>query len=164
MTEFTGGINIPKDDIDFGDYVLIEQKRYGVPNEMFQFKVIGSFKSNTYCDVPMDAGDHDQKWHPEVVGVLNVICCGIDETKVDTVRKSDVSLIKSRADDHDKIAQEYAARLTKVADKIPVQLLEDIQKRMGDWAMSGRPMSDPYIGKLVDNAETLAKMIKERKQ
>ena len=96
MTEFTGGINIPKDDIDFGDYVLIEQKRYGVPNEMFQFKVVGSFQSNAYRDVPMEAGDHEQKWHPEVVDVLNVICCGIDETKVDTVRKADVRLIKSR--------------------------------------------------------------------
>ncbi|MGE9132862.1 hypothetical protein [Lacticaseibacillus paracasei] len=96
MTEFTGGINIPKDDIDFGDYVLIEQKRYGVPNEMFQFKVVGSFQSNAYRDVPMEVGDRDMKWHPNVVDVLNVICCGIDETKVDTVRKADVKLLKSR--------------------------------------------------------------------
>ena len=96
MTEFTGGINIPKDDIDFGDYVLIEQKRYGVPNEMFQFKVIGSYQSNAYRDVPMEFAEHDMKWHPDVVDVLNVICCGIDETKVDTVRKADVRLIKSR--------------------------------------------------------------------
>ena len=96
MTEFTGGINIPKDDIDFGDYVLIEQKRYGVPNEMFQFKVVGSYQSNGYCDVPMEVAEHDKKWHPHVVDVLNVICCGIDETKVDTVRKADVRLIKSR--------------------------------------------------------------------
>lgn len=102
MTEFTGGINIPKDDIDFGDYVLIEQKRYGVPNEMFQFKVVGSYQSNTYRDVPMDAVDRDKKLHPHVVDVLNVICCGIDETKVDTVRKADVRLIKSRNDEAEK--------------------------------------------------------------
>jgi len=95
MTEFTGGINIPKDDIDFGDYVLIEQKQYGAPNEMFQFKVVGSYQSNSYRDVPMDAVDCDKKFHPHVVDVLHVICCGIDETKVDTVRKADVKLIKS---------------------------------------------------------------------
>lgn len=102
MTEFTGGINIPKDDIDFGDYVLIEQKRYGVPNEMFQFKVVGSYQSNAYRDVPMDGVDRDKKWHPHVVDVLNVICCGIDETKVDTVRKADVRLIKSRHSEAEK--------------------------------------------------------------
>lgn len=96
MTEFTGGINIPKDNIDFGDYVLIEQKRYGVPNEMFQFKVVGSYQSNAYRDVPMDAVNRDNKLHTQVVDVLNVICCGIDETKVDTVRKADVRLIKMR--------------------------------------------------------------------
>ena len=96
MTEFTGGIKIPKDDIDFGDYVLIEQKRYGAPNEMFQFKVVGSYQSNSYRDVPMDAVDRDKKLHPHVVDVLHVICCGIDETTVDTVRKADVKLIKSR--------------------------------------------------------------------
>jgi hypothetical protein len=96
MTEFTGGINIPKDDIDFGDYVLIEQKRYGAPNEMFQFKVVGSYQSNEYCDVPMEVAEHDKKWHQKVVDVLNVICCGIDENEVYTVRKADVRLIKSR--------------------------------------------------------------------
>jgi len=101
MTEFTGGINIPKDDIDFGDYVLIEQKRYGVPNEMFQFKVVGSYQSNAYRDVPMDAVDHGNKLHTQVVDVLNVICCGIDETKVDTVRKADVRLIKMRHREED---------------------------------------------------------------
>ena len=102
MTEFTGGINIPKDDIDFGDYVLIEQKRYGVPNEMFQFKVVGSYQSNAYRDVPMDGVDRGKKLHSHVVDVLNVICCGIDETKVDTVRKADVRLIKSRHEEEEK--------------------------------------------------------------
>ena len=101
MTEFIGGINIPKDDIDFGDYVLIEQKRYGAPNEMFQFKVVGSYQSNAYRDVPMDAVDHGNKLHTQVVDVLNVICCGIDETKVDTVRKADVRLIKMRHREED---------------------------------------------------------------
>ena len=102
MTEFTGGINIPKDDIDFGDYVLIEQKRYGVPNEMYQFKVVGSYQSNAYRDVPMDGVDCGRKWHPHSVDVLNVICCGVDETEVDTVRKADVRLIKSRHEEAEK--------------------------------------------------------------
>ena len=40
-------------DLDFGDYCLIEQKRYGVENEMFVHKVIGRLRSNSYVDVPV---------------------------------------------------------------------------------------------------------------
>jgi hypothetical protein len=37
---------------DFGDYVLLEQKRFGVPNEMFVHKVVQRLRSNYWIDVP----------------------------------------------------------------------------------------------------------------
>ena len=62
-----------------------------------------------------------------------------------------------------KHAEEYADRLTKVANKIPIEMLEDIQKRMGDWALSGQSMGAPYIGNLVKNAERMADMVEAEK-
>ena len=59
----------------------------------------------------------------------------------------------------DKRAEEYAVRLTKVANKIPISMLEDIQKRMGDWALSGQSMGAPYVANLVKNAERMAEMV-----
>ena len=56
-------------------------------------------------------------------------------------------------------ADEYATRLVKVADKIPLPMLEDIRIRFGDWALSGSSMGAPYIGNLVANAERMAKMM-----
>lgn len=34
-------------EFKFGDYAIIEQKRHGVPNEMFVHKVVGQLRSNT---------------------------------------------------------------------------------------------------------------------
>lgn len=90
MNKFTGyGRN---NDIDFGDYVKIEQFRYGVPNEMYLYKVVGSLKSNVWTDTPIK-WDSESIRHDTVEKVLNVICCGIDETKVITVRQCDVCLM-----------------------------------------------------------------------
>lgn len=62
-----------------------------------------------------------------------------------------------------KRADEYAVRLTKVSDKIPISMLEDIQKRMGDWALSGQSMGAPYVANLVKNAERMAEMAEAEK-
>lgn len=40
-------------EFKFGDYATIEQKRHGVPNEMFVHKVVGQLRSNTWVDVPV---------------------------------------------------------------------------------------------------------------
>jgi len=78
------------DDL-FGRYCSIEMKRYGVPNEFYQHKVIGSFRSNAWVDVPIrtpaTATTHDQSEE-----VINVICCGISEESVYRVRLADVKL------------------------------------------------------------------------
>ena len=73
----------------FGDYVLIEQKRYGVENETYVHKVIGRLRSNTYVDVPVQA-PATETIHPEIVDVVNCICCGIEERHAFRYRLSDV--------------------------------------------------------------------------
>jgi hypothetical protein len=86
VSEFIG--HRKTNDIDFGDYVMIEQFRYGVPNEMYIHKVIGALKSNAWVDVPVKLGS-EEKLHNKMEKVLNVICCGVDETKVFRVRQID---------------------------------------------------------------------------
>ncbi|WP_299831539.1 hypothetical protein [uncultured Metabacillus sp.] len=86
MSTFTG--HRKTNDIDFGDYVLIEQLRYGAPNEMYIHKVIGALESNTWVDVPV-RWDKEEKIHNKMEKVINVICCGVDETKVFKVRQKD---------------------------------------------------------------------------
>ncbi|WP_056992686.1 DUF6877 family protein [Lacticaseibacillus saniviri] len=58
----------------------------------------------------------------------------------------------------DDLAMSYAARLTAVADSIPLAMLEDIRTRLGDWALSGGSMSADYVLHLVQNAERMAAM------
>lgn len=86
MSEFTGYGRV--NEIDFGDYVKIEMHRYGTPNEWYIHKVVGAMKSNGWIDTPL-------KWDAEVTAhdhmdvVLNVIQCGVDETKIIRVKQSD---------------------------------------------------------------------------
>lgn len=79
MSEFTGWGR--GNDIDFGDYVKIEMNRYGVPNEFHIHKVVGALESNTWIDAPLN-WDSKSTTHGHMETVLNVIHCGIDETKV----------------------------------------------------------------------------------
>jgi len=68
-------------EMKFGDYVNIEQKRYGVKNELYLHKVIGRLKSNTYVDVPVGS-PAKEIIHNEFVDVVACIVCGVDETEV----------------------------------------------------------------------------------
>lgn len=85
-------------EFKFGDYATIEQKRHGVPNEMFVHKVVGQLRSNTWVDVPVRV-PATETLHGEMEDVCLCICCGIDETKVrryrvkDMRRHSPVSLV-----------------------------------------------------------------------
>lgn len=90
MSVFTGCSR--RNEIDFGDYVKIEMLRYGVPNEFYIHKVVGSLESNTWVDVPIRVGEQE-KVHNKMEKVLNVICCGVDETNVYRVRESDCTKI-----------------------------------------------------------------------
>lgn len=77
-------------EIDFGDYVEIEQKRHGVPNEMYRYKVIGSFISNSYVNVPVQSPETETIVNHAVTQVLACICCGIQEVNVRNFRLQDV--------------------------------------------------------------------------
>ena len=76
-------------EMDFGDYCVIEQKRYGVENEHYTYKVIGSGNANYYRQVPVDStAPHNA--HGDMCEVVKAICCGVCEEKVETFRLSDV--------------------------------------------------------------------------
>ena len=90
MSTFTGYARTGV--IDFGDYVEIEQKRHGVPNEMFLHKVIRSFRSSSYVNVPVQVPATETIVDHKVVEVVSCICCGIDETEVRKYRLEDVKI------------------------------------------------------------------------
>lgn len=76
-------------EFKFGDYAIIEQKRHGVPNEMFVHKVVGQLRSNTWVDVPVRV-PATEALHGEMEDICLCICCGIDETEVRKYRVKDM--------------------------------------------------------------------------
>jgi len=76
-------------DIDFGDYVIIEQKRYGAKNEMYLHKVINTSTSNTWVDVPVESPARELI-HNKMEPVVSCICCGVSETEVLKYRINDI--------------------------------------------------------------------------
>lgn len=76
-------------EIDFGDYVMIEQQRYGVDNEMYKYKVVGGLRSNHYRSVPFEANKSAEHCG-KMTEILQVIQCGICEDEVERVRREDV--------------------------------------------------------------------------
>lgn len=79
-------------NLDFGDYCLIEQKRYaGAKNEMFIYKVLsGNLKSNRWTGVPVDAREKEMR-RGDIEPVIRVVMCGVAEDKVEVFRLSDVT-------------------------------------------------------------------------
>lgn len=67
--------------LDFGDYCCIEQKRYGAPNEMYQYKVIGRLRSNSWVDVPVQS-PAEEILHGEIVDVIACVCAGVGEREI----------------------------------------------------------------------------------
>lgn len=78
-----------KPEFEFGDYALIEQKRFGVPNEMFVHKVVSQISSNTWVEVPVTVGKKEEI-HGDSEPVCLCICCGVDETEVRRYRVKDM--------------------------------------------------------------------------
>lgn len=83
------------DKLDFGDYVTIEQYRYGADNENYLHKVIGLLKSNNYVEVPVKSTPRETL-HKKIVHVIACICCGVDERTVFRYRITDVKYVKKR--------------------------------------------------------------------
>lgn len=93
----------------FGSYCYIEQKRYGVHNEKFLYKIIGKFTSNAWSNVPVDANDKEPHIFNHSEEVINVVCCGVCEDKIERYKLSDVEIISNKdqqlADLEAKLAQ-----------------------------------------------------------
>ena len=75
----------------FGHYAKIPTGRSG---DLHIYKIITRFHSNWYCDVPI-IGLGDSTLHEEVTDVLNVIHCGVDESKVIRVALKDCEIIEN---------------------------------------------------------------------
>ncbi len=78
--------NINKDM--FGTYCQIQTDNN---KNLHWYKIINIIESNYYCDIPI-LWNSEPTNHKEVVPVLSVIHCGIDETKVIRVALSDCIL------------------------------------------------------------------------
>jgi hypothetical protein len=81
-------------ELKFGDYVSIEQKRFGVENEHFCHKVIGTSQSNYWVDVPVRT-PLVEEIHDTIEDVVSCICCGVVERDVRHYRLCDVEKISN---------------------------------------------------------------------
>lgn len=86
----------------FGRYCRIEQLRFGVPNEMFLYKVVASLRSNCWCEVPYKTASKEVR-HDSIEDCVLAICCGIDETKVLRFRVADVEFLPKPICDRDAL-------------------------------------------------------------
>lgn len=80
-------------DIGFGCYCTIEQKRYGVPNEFYRYKVVGRKKSNAWTDVPVDANKEKESLHADMHDVVTVVCDNLDDRTVHQFRICDLASV-----------------------------------------------------------------------
>ena len=125
---------------DFGDYIWFEQKRYGVPNEDYQYKVVNRLRSNAWRHVPVDANDSETHLHDHNEEVVTVICVGVNETKTERFRAADIKRLYSPIQQEanrqklellDELAnnrQEMYAPALRV-DAVPILVIEQVRER-----------------------------------
>lgn len=79
----------------FGRYARIAYGHaLGGEQDYHIYKCIQSFRSNCYCDVPLTYQTENNCYnHENIVDVVNVIHCGIDENRVIRVALNDIELI-----------------------------------------------------------------------
>ena len=77
-------------NLNFGDYASIEQLRYGCENEPYTHKVIGVKNSTHWVDVPVQTPAKETNHRGDLEGVVQCVCCGVDESKVLNYKIGDV--------------------------------------------------------------------------
>lgn len=82
------------EEIGFGDFCTIEQKRYVGPNEFYGYKVVGRKKSNAWTDVPVDANNEKETRHDYMDDVVTVVCNNLDDRNIYQFRVSDLASVK----------------------------------------------------------------------
>lgn len=84
----------------FGKYCKIAYGHKIAPDykqDYHIYKAIQSFRSNCYCDTPLTYQTENNPYvHDEMVDVVDVIHCGIDETKVIRVAAKDVEFLPEK--------------------------------------------------------------------
>ncbi len=135
-------------EFKFGDYAIIEQKRHGVPNEMFVHKVIDQLRSNTWVDVPVQS-PATETLHNEMEDVCWCICCGVSETEVRKYRVKDMQRSNLSTDGGEVTALALTLEKSREASGCPAGV--DLQ----DWV---KQLAEPrtVTVKLVDINEFLA--------
>lgn len=88
----TGISRIVNEDM-FGRYCRIPT---GASGNMHVYKIVSRMESNGYCDVPLMV-QSKETIHNQIVPVLLVIHCGIDESKVQRVALSDCEIIPCKS-------------------------------------------------------------------
>lgn len=73
----------------FGRYCRIPT---GMGGHMHTYKIVSRIDSNGYCDVPLTSTS-EKTLHNQIVPVLLVIHCGVDESKVRRVALSDCEIV-----------------------------------------------------------------------
>ena len=111
----------------FGSYCYIEQKRYGVPNEKFLYKIIGKFTSNAWSNVPVDANDKEPHIFNHSEEVINVVCCGVCEDKIERYKLSDVEIISNK---------DQQLAITEKALELVCETLQDINFKLYNTEMN----------------------------
>lgn len=124
MTEFVVNTDM------FGQYVRIPT---GYSREPHIYKVVSLFQSNTYCDVPIVAASVPVPHKKEFTGldslehVLNVIHCGIDESKVIRVALKDCEIVEMQTS-----ASEELQRYREIGTVEDFERLAYLKKRYED--------------------------------
>lgn len=98
----------------FGDYVTLEMKCYGVPNEYFIHEVMTHpFTSNSWRNVPIDARDREEHLHDTSETVISVCTQGfhLSGWHIFNVRLSDVLPMKG-----DKWAWQESPLRTRITE------------------------------------------------
>ena len=106
------------DELMFGDYVEIEQKRYGVENEDFIYKVITTgLRSNAWVDVPVQTPPVEAL-HDDMEDVVNCVCCGVSEICVRKYRVADVKICNPNPTALRAQLAEAQAEIKRLAEEI----------------------------------------------
>jgi len=119
----------------FGRYANIPTNHSG---RKFIYKIVSLYKSNCYCDVPI-LYNSEPTLHKDIVPVLNVICCGVDESKVIRVALKDCEIQKASGKTY-TMNDDLYFKLTDVGKRIWEEEIERIKTLLPghDWQI-------PYV-------------------
>ncbi len=113
---------------EFGDYCTIEQKRYGCANEHYTHKVIGTLRSNSWVDVPVQSPATETIHVTKALEpVVACVCEGISEREILRYRISDIRNLKKPA----------ALHAQQIADKMVSERLREELGKFIKWYNSG---------------------------